>query len=171
MSARYFRREWCGREWAVFEERLKPHGADRLQPIIWNRCTVPAFASSCQRTLNNGNQAALRDALEDYDRRGLRWLVQYREDPAYRVRYGLVVQAIAEQVVAAVNGGVLPPFDRDRARTVPPKFVAPAPLRQAITTQDLNDGADACAYFLPIVGVRSQIERSRTRSDHASRVP
>jgi len=112
MSASYFRREWCGREWAIFEQRIaQPGASERLCPIIWHPSAVPPFAAKYQRTLDDKDRADLREALDDYQDKGLKWLVQYRDVPEYRVKYGLIIRELANRVVAAAAGAALAPLD------------------------------------------------------------
>src|SRR5262245_5460398 len=159
MSASYFRREWCGREWAIFEKRSEQvNAADKLFPIVWHPSAVPALAAKYQRTLDDKNRADLRDALGDYQDKGLKWLVQYRDTDPYRVRYGLVVREIAQRIVAAASSGELPPFDPAAAKEIDAHFAAPVAPR-TLTVPEFDDDDDACAYFLPVVGIREQIKR------------
>src|SRR5688572_26089268 len=43
MSATYFRREWCGREWAAFEARIANNAPSRMIPVTWYPSTPPPF--------------------------------------------------------------------------------------------------------------------------------
>jgi hypothetical protein len=167
MSASYFRREWCGREWAVFDKRIAgANAAEKLLPVIWHPSAVLSFAAKYQRTIDDKNRAELREALADYQDKGLKWLVQYRDVDPYRVRYGLVVREIAQQVVAAAGTADLPPFDHDAAKKITAHFAAPVSPR-TLTTAEFDDEDDACAYFVPVVGIRGQITREAIRERYA----
>jgi hypothetical protein len=168
MSPSYFRREWCGREWAIFETR-SPNGnaGDKLVPIVWHpSVVVPELAARYQHTIDDKNRAELRDALSDYQDQGLKWLVQYRNEPQYRVKYGLVVREIAKRVVAAAGGGELPALDPGAAKKIEARFAAPVAPR-TLTVAEFDDDDDACAYFLPVVGMRAQIKRDAIRERYA----
>ncbi|MFY1689861.1 TIR-like protein FxsC [Plantactinospora sp. WMMB782] len=81
-SPRYFRSEFCGREWAVFSERIRRReqaaGARRarLIPIFWVRTQVPDFLGHLQHHdprlgaayEREGLRELLRESGRDYER-------------------------------------------------------------------------------------------------------
>jgi FxsC-like protein len=169
-SPTYFRREWCGREWAIFAARGAGKGAvaRRIIPLAWIDGPAHALAAPHQMTFDarNEDEAKAFDAYRGY---GLRWMVKYRTLPQQSLSYGLVVREIANVVRAAASEGALPPLDRARATTIAPLFpIAPPPAKAATPSAPNGRAAgSAKAYFAALVGVASRISRPAIKIRYA----
>ncbi|WP_422771802.1 TIR-like protein FxsC [Plantactinospora sp. WMMC1484] len=152
-SPRYFRSDFCGREWAVFSERIRrweqaagPRQA-RLIPIFWVPTPVPDFLGHIQHHdprlgpayEREGLRELLRENGRDYDRfvLALARLVceavqQDRRLP--EVDPGSVAQADLRAVSSAFH----PPAEPVRPEAVPRPEPAPRPTPWDRSSQDAN---------------------------------
>ena len=142
MSARYFSRPYCGREWALFETRCRQYaearGEERLPsliiPVLWDKPfegNLPAFATDLQFgiDLRSVNEPDERRNLDDLHQRGLRHIMKRRPSThlnAYEtIRENLATRILSlaqEHALPAMPAAQIPPLD-----TVAPKFPAQAP--------------------------------------------
>ncbi len=114
MSPNYFTRHYCGREWALFEQRMQVGGRNnRILPIIWS-CSPgwlpPQFAADI--TFGFDSEDPDRQvAFRRYAQRGLRALAAARGLALERTMYQTLVEEIALRIIALLDDGALPPFD------------------------------------------------------------
>jgi hypothetical protein len=128
-SPRYFGSDWCGREWAVFVERMRRHvrqggRARHLIILIWHRGRTewPEGADEFQHlTWKFGSM---------YEERGLFHVVP-EEGPADR-EYRDIIYEVAQKVADAVLDPEIPPISAEDAQAVVPLFG-----RRALRTVDI----------------------------------
>jgi FxsC-like protein len=130
-SPTYFTREWCGKEWYVFESRLEavrtsgklPDRPALMLPILWWPCQeLPAVAAS--------NQYAHRELGEVYAKEGLHYLMRlkkHRDDyEEFKVRFARrIISAIKSHDLAESAGE--PDFAAAGNAFVPPAASAGPP--------------------------------------------
>jgi FxsC-like protein len=166
MSATYFQSEWCGREWAIFEQRVTTLGgsATRFLPLIWIPTDEPwpQYAAWYQHTLDDKNNAALRDAMDVYRERGLKWLVRFRNQEKYSVQYATVVSEIASWMVRTAKTSTLPPLPLERARTIPARF-GPTVMAAAAAVDGADDASVNSAQFAALVARRNAVSNTSLR--------
>lgn len=124
LSPSYFRREWCGREWAIYERRRTAAGAAsarEIVPIRWRPFPEPpvAIPDGC---LTDRDDAAWRDAAAAYTELGMAWLVTNRGAPPYGVHFHRIIRSLADRIVTTAGRGDLPPLAETVARTLAPAF-------------------------------------------------
>jgi hypothetical protein len=119
LSPMYFQSDACGREWAVFEERMAAgrradESESRVIPLLWVPMEVPAVARQYQyrdRTLGAA-----------YATRRLRALLRNEGDP----EYSTFIETLARRIVDLNDGSLLPPARRrPRFSELSPAFPAP----------------------------------------------
>ncbi len=128
-SPRYFGSDWCGREWAVFVDRMRRHvrqggRARHLIILIWRRGRTPwpEGADEFQHlTWKFGSM---------YEERGLFHVVP-EEGPPDR-EYRDIVYEVAQKVADAVLDPEIPPISAEDAQAVAPLFG-----RRALRTVDV----------------------------------
>ena len=119
-SPRYFRRDYCGREWQVFHHRLLTYEqrwstrAPSLLPVYWIPTdTMPALAAEIQRA---GAQLGSREYRE-YGLRQMLDLKRFRDD------YRTFVFDLARHIVATAKAHAIPrPRQPVSVREVPNIF-------------------------------------------------
>jgi len=112
-SPEYFSSDFCGREWAVFERRMRLYEADQsvrpelVVPVLWKTVAdLPAAAAEIQYLDD--------DFPEPYRAHGMEYLVRLWPDS---VEYRTAVRVLADRIVRACRLHLLPPyveFDLDR---------------------------------------------------------
>jgi hypothetical protein len=133
MSPNYFTRHYCGREWALFEERMQVGGRNnRILPIIWS-CSPgwvpPQFAADI--TFGFDSEDPERQvAFRRYAQRGLRALAAARGLAVERNMYQTIVEEIALRIRALIHEGPLVSLDATRVPLLdqlPIKFPTASP--------------------------------------------
>jgi hypothetical protein len=114
MSPNYFTRHYCGREWALFEQRMQAGGRNnRILPIIWS-CSPgwlpPQFAGDITFGFDSDDPER-QSAFRRYAQRGLRALAAARGLALERTMYQTIVEEIALRVIALLAEGPLPALD------------------------------------------------------------
>jgi FxsC-like protein len=116
-SPRYFTSEWCGREWAVFADRVRRHEertserADAVLPLLWvPRQDLPAPARDA---------AADPDLGRAYADRGLYGLIRTRR---FKDEYASFVGELADRVLDIAHRQPLPAAEPVRLAEVPSAF-------------------------------------------------
>jgi FxsC-like protein len=140
MTARFFQRPFCGKEWAIFErrcaayERTNGEWPNLILPVLWKRPLAgdfPAFASKLQFGFNKESIVDDQQRLlaEDYVRHGLLYVMK-RIDSTHRQAYDTVVEELAKTVVERAGRhtlDILPAAQRPLDLfEVNPKFPEPA---------------------------------------------
>ena len=96
-SPDYITKSWPGREWAVFEHRMKSAGVSdpllRFVPVLW----TPLSADQRPRGLQEALDLAPAIAARAYEENGLRALLRIR--PYYHL-YQMIVKELAKRIVA-----------------------------------------------------------------------
>lgn len=105
-NSRYFRREWCGKEWDAFARRqqlrTRPYTGNAIIPVLWvgeQHLTLPAVAAKVQY--------AHADLGKDYLQSGLYGLKQAGRHAKYRSS----VWALAQMIVRVAQQTSLEPCD------------------------------------------------------------
>jgi len=118
MTARYFTREYCGREWAIFENRCRaldePSVPPLIIPVLWvapEEGGLPEFATDLQMTFDPAVvHQEERPALEDYARYGLLHIVKRKEISPYRNAYETILERLAARIIQVATEHPLPPL-------------------------------------------------------------
>jgi FxsC-like protein len=104
-SPRFFLSEACGKEWAIFRERVEAFEQDLNQPtsalipLIWAPVTdLPAAVRDIQYTMNDISAA--------YNEGGFRQFLRLRR---HRDAYRKAIFRVATRIVTAYRSGTLPP--------------------------------------------------------------
>jgi FxsC-like protein len=117
MNARYFDRKYCGREWALFENRCKAlEGiANRkpklIIPVLWQtpiEGDFPGFAKDIQFGVSTEEiLQEERRLISDLNEKGLRFVAQ-RRGTTHANAYLACKEQLAEQIVRRATRHVLP---------------------------------------------------------------
>ncbi|EMF53615.1 hypothetical protein SBD_5159 [Streptomyces bottropensis ATCC 25435] len=105
-NSRYFRREWCGKEWDAFARRQRlrtgPYTGNAIIPVLWvgeQHLTLPPVAAEVQY--------AHPDLGKDYVQSGLYGLKQAGRHAKYRSS----VWSLAQMIVKVAQQTSLEPCD------------------------------------------------------------
>lgn len=110
MSARFFTRPYCGKEWALFERRCEKYALQHgvkpqlILPIIWKpplEGTFPEFALAVLHTFKKPS-ASEQQNLRDYEEHGLLWVMK-RRDSSHREAYETIVEQLAARIVKVAS--------------------------------------------------------------------
>jgi FxsC-like protein len=102
-SPGYFKSEYCGREWALFRERIQPavgvgnKPPPLLKPVVW----VPFKIESLPDEVRSG-QLTFGDPQALHNVKGFRYLLKQIQE--HRTRYNDLVESLAQEIVAAADG-------------------------------------------------------------------
>jgi len=120
MTARYFTREYCGKEWAIFEKRSRSLGGSVLPPLIipvlWVRPVdgeLPKFATDLQMTFDP-NVIALeteRPLLAAYETYGLEHVMK-RRNTSHANIYETILEQLAKRIIENAKAHPLPSLAR-----------------------------------------------------------
>jgi FxsC-like protein len=121
MSARYFTRDYCGKEWQIFEDRCRSFAGSSLPPLIipilWNppeEGVLPEYATSLQVTFDPRRVLEPdRAPLADYGKYGLLYLVK-RKDTTHRNAFTTIVEELATRIVRVALDHPLNPLDANQ---------------------------------------------------------
>jgi FxsC-like protein len=100
MSPAYLKSEYCGKEWALFEQRIRasfPEGAAPppvLKPLIW----IPFDAAAPLESVGT-YQYTLGDPGEVHNQSGLKYMFKQRSK--YRPHLIALIESLAQQIVDA----------------------------------------------------------------------
>lgn len=170
-SPRYYRRDYCGREWFVFHERLKIYeqqwrkAAPALLPVTWipESFTHPVAAEIQRPTLDVGGVP-----YEEYGLRQLLDLTRFRDE------YRTFVFSLARKIVATTKAHTVPrprhPRPLDRASNI---FASPVvsgddsettpPPRPA---EDGDAAGQKHVHFVIVAGSRDEMSSRRRKLDY-----
>jgi len=153
-SPRYFRSEYCGREWTVFSERVRRWETQdgsrraRLIPIFWVRTKVPDTVEHVQhRDVRFG---------EAYDREDLRELMR-EKDRNYEKFVRAVAIAVTDITDLTNEGQWMPPSD-PRAHLGPDLRVVPSAFHPR---PDAGGPVDAVKPGTPATEPRAPVAQPR----------
>ena len=107
-SPGYFKSEYCGKEWALFRDRVRAGAgggkpAPLLKPIVW----VPFKIDELPAAVSAG-QLTFGDPQAVHNSRGFRYMLKQIQE--LRTAYNDVVEALAAEIVAAADAHPLPPL-------------------------------------------------------------
>lgn len=167
MSARYFSREYCGREWALFEQRCRSAaGADGtvpplIIPVVWQfpiEDEFPAFASALQFGISTeGVIDADRGIIDHFNQKGLKYVVQ-RRMTTHSNAYCECVEQLATQIVERAEKYPLPELPAANLPgidDITPKF--PVDQQAIAAPADVAAAASTRANFAVVAGTRAEI--------------
>lgn len=133
-SPAYFKSEYCGKEWALFQARLaSASGSGQapplMKPVIW----IPFPGDDVPPAFGVG-QFTFGDPAADHNTRGFKFLLKQLQD--YRSQYNNLVEMLATEIVRAADAHTLAPLHSvPRLKDVPSAFtqlspiVGPSPVR------------------------------------------
>lgn len=117
MTARYFRREYCGREWQIFEDRLRDSAQSRgnlpplILPVPWvfpEEGKFPEFASSLHTAISLKDVAkSERDQVADYASKGLLHVMK-RKETTHQAAYDTILVSLAVRIIRLAKEHPLP---------------------------------------------------------------
>ena len=117
MTARYFTREYCGKEWSIFDDRCKSLGSPKptplIIPILWvppEEGRLPEFATDLQMTFDPKIVPdAERRNLEDYARYGLQHVAK-RKETMHKNTYETILEQLATRIIQVAKDNPLSPL-------------------------------------------------------------
>jgi len=119
MTARYFTREYCGKEWTIFEDRCRGLGGLKplplIIPILWVppvEGPLPEYATDLQVTFDPTIvPEAERRNLLDYAQYGL-YHVAKRKKTTHMNAYDMILGELATRIIKLSQEHPLPPLVR-----------------------------------------------------------
>lgn len=136
LTPRYFHREFCGKEWNVFEERLKALAGPGqrppplIVPVVWllplEDDEFPSWAMEMHATISREDVTeGERELVAHYDRYGLQW-VHKRRQSTHGGAYDTIVRSLAKRIIRVGREHELPPkTEIADLRQVPNRFERP----------------------------------------------
>lgn len=162
-SKTYYGREFCGKEWQYFANRVGAHeaahpaAAPRMFPVVWNQLPGKSRAPDVvqKRQLTHGEYGA------DYLKFGLRSLIK-RDDPQAR----LIIERLAKSIVDVAQDepwpGRAPKVSFDLLNN---PFGGES---GTVVARDGNPRGPRCAQFVYVAALRDEFrEASISRPDEA----
>ncbi len=163
MTARYFGREFCGKEWQVFENRCR-ECANRLNlgeplplivPVLWvppAEDPLPDFARRLHFDIDTRDVPAEDlERIQHYEQHGLLWIFK-RRSSTHGNAYQSILDKLAMQIIKVGNEytledirGELLPLD-----SVPNRFMGS-------TETDLTASRGKTASFVAFAGTRTEM--------------
>jgi FxsC-like protein len=107
-SPGYFKSEYCGKEWAVFQQRLAASvvpGQPQpplMKPVIW----IPVETTKIPASLGSGH-FTLGDPGGLHNIRGFKYLLKQKQQ--YLTEYNDLVESLAKEMIKAADNNPLPP--------------------------------------------------------------
>lgn len=119
MTARYFTREYCGKEWTIFDDRRRGLGSPRppplIIPILWIppvEGPLPDYATDLQVTFDPMIVPdAERRNIKDYAQYGL-YHVAKRKKTTHLSAYDMIVGQLATRIILMAKQHPLQPLAR-----------------------------------------------------------
>src|SRR5262249_50432130 len=165
MTARYFTREYCGKEWAIFDHRRKKIGGANLPPLIIPVLWVPPvegplpdYATELHAAFDPQIvQESERPSLDDYAKYGL-YHVAKRKKGTHTGVYDAIVTKLATRVIKASKEHPLPPLAASELpplKTAPNRFAADQqPPPAGVAASNRANFAIVAATLAKMAGVR-----------------
>lgn len=165
MTARYFTRPYCGREWSLFEDRCRSLGLPKLPPLIipilWvppEEGTLPEYATDLQFTFDRDTfQEEDRNKYDDYLKYGLLYVIK-RMDGSHQSVYDTMLTLLAKRIIAVAKEYRLDPL----VGSLPSLKEAPNRFESAIASAAT---AATRANFAFIAARRNDMQGLRAHSD------
>ena len=178
LSASYFQRPYCGREWTVFEQRVErylqqspqPQRPALILPVLWARPAgkpMPDFARALQWSPSTDRvQPQHHPHCDLLIKKGLYYFMKRRANDQQAALFVTeMVDVLAESIVAAAQQHPLPVTDSlPPLREVVPKFPTPqnGHRRQAASALQAEPGAAASgALFAIVAACHDEVEPPR----------
>lgn len=169
MNARYFRREYCGKEWQLFENRCKAFKdkegvqPNLIFPVVWDlpeEGQFPSFATDLQFGMSLDGVSDLdRPNVEDFNRKGMRFVIKRRETSHINA-YELCIETLAKEIIKSAAKFVLPEvldINLPTLDQIPAKF--PVKLGKPILAVGTQEQTAAIqAKFAVIAAKKSEIQ-------------
>ncbi len=176
MTARFFQRSYCGKEWAVFEKRrddsfpapgVKP---PLILPVVWRRPFEGEFPDFV-RVLQDGfsTKDASREQREAYDtyaKEGLLYVMKRLHSGNYRIMYETLVEQLAKRIVKVAGEFPLAPWQGSRPdfEATVPKFPPPPTSPSGSEAPTKRTGRRASFVF--VAGALKEMTDVRAGADH-----
>lgn len=121
MTARYFTREYCGKEWTIFEERCEPLRVNGklpplIIPVLWVSPVegeLPSYAMDLNVTFDPYEVSdEERDKLANYAKYGLLYVIK-RKNSSYQEVYETILEQLARRIIEVAIQHPLKPLDSD----------------------------------------------------------
>jgi FxsC-like protein len=126
-SPGYFKSDYCGKEWAVFRERITAGLAPGqpmpplLKPVVW----IPFRTSDLSPAVTQG-QFTFGDPAAIQNERGFKYLLKNLQ--AHEVLFNDLIDKLAQEIVDAADQHQVPPLAAvPQLKSVRSAFQAPAP--------------------------------------------
>jgi FxsC-like protein len=170
MTARYFTREYCGKEWAVFEERrgksLGTAKAPLIIPVLWVppiEGPLPEYATDLQVTFDPKivQQSEQRN-LEDYAQYGL-YHVAKRKKATHVGAYDVIVTELAKRIIQTSKAHPLPQLVQ---ADLPSLKAAPNRFAGVHQPQPAMAAAPSRANFAIVAGNKAKMTGVRADPDN-----
>jgi hypothetical protein len=176
MSASYWKSEWCGAEWAFFEQRCAAQAnppPKLIAPINWItpfEGEHPDFATALQfAPPQNRLPADVQKLFEQrYGQDGMSWFVKFRgkeSDDLYRA-YQSLVAAIGDGILTLAKTQPLDPYagpPLPPLASMPKRFAAPAVTPGGAGSIAPNSRR---AYFAVVAGRAAEMGEARPQGQH-----
>jgi len=119
MTARYFTREYCGREWTIFDERRRGPGSappPLIIPILWVppvEGPLPEYATDLQVMFDpmTVQEATEQRNIKDYGQYGLEHVAK-RKKTTHINAYDMIVVQLAVRIIEVTKKHPLQPLAR-----------------------------------------------------------
>jgi len=119
MTARYFTREYCGKEWTIFDDRRRSLGGSQpppvIIPVLWVppvEGPLPDYAMNLQVTFDSMTAPEPeRRNIEDYARYGLYHLAK-RKKTTHMNAYDMILEQLATRIIQLSTTHLLPSLAR-----------------------------------------------------------
>jgi FxsC-like protein len=174
-SQAYFSRLWCGREWAVFRERIdrwmQAPGAPASRPPLMLPVLWQPVARNPPADLAKDIQHGHSKLGEAYAQHGLYPLMKLRD---FREDYSKFLIQLARRILEVARNHPLPPGDWawPDFEFIPNAFEVAAAAaggpRPGATSPTPHDGGPRHVVFVYVVGTRAEVEHGNWRTNIAS---
>lgn len=165
MSPTYFQREYCGKEWYLFEQRSK--ALKKIIPVPWMKPVegdFPEFATDLHVDFNIEDvPEEQKNYVNDYGDKGLRHII-VREKSTHGNAYNTVIEKLAARIIRAAKNEPLEPLAGQITdlKSALPKF----PKKKDQPAQpDTSDVGGGWARFVIVAGTRPQMEGIRAQAN------
>ncbi|GIH08693.1 hypothetical protein Rhe02_67600 [Rhizocola hellebori] len=162
-TPRYFRSEACGKEWWVFEERLKRYEQERgspnvpvLIPLLWLPTRVMPDRARSRQYDNSRLDPA-------YQQDGLRQLIRLRQ---LRDAYIQAISLLAQHIVDQSQTHELPkPTGQMEFHSIPSAFADPDVATAVRAGADAIPATSRYVHFVVAAPSKQEVSQSKIRED------
>jgi FxsC-like protein len=107
-SPGYFKSEYCGKEWAVFRQRLMASGVQPLPPLIKPVVWIPSKIDTLSTAVTAG-QLTFGDPHAVQNTRGFKFLLKNLQ--AQQLTFNELIDTLAQEICDAADAYHLPPLN------------------------------------------------------------